>query len=425
MLNSLEIRWRLRFSSAKALFDPTVGFGLNVSGERSFPEQSPIQELNTQSATPFITTRLPTGAALLLSTELGREETSPAKFTTEYGAGIALTVVQPLLRGGRIYVATKPIKDAEFNLRIEEARLRAEILRVIVTTKSLYYTVTLTEKVIELIQVAIQRDKTLIEASQALLNAGLVTKRDVYSAEISHAKDLAKLISAQADLESAKNAFLGVLGLPIGQEILLVEKEIGFRPIPLETEKWIVKAIGNRPEVMEVDERLSKSLLDIEVAKNLVLPQVDLVTSYGRSQNHSTFERSLAFRGQEWGAGLVFSIPLGNVAAKSALARAGIEQARLQQELLQRKRQVEQEVRAAAIKLRKSSERMKALSMIVEQARGKMEVARGRFALGLATNLDIIDAQEDLLDAETDILGAIVDYNIGIAELEASIAGPL
>jgi len=156
-----------------------------------------------------------------------------------------------------------------------------------------------------------------------------------------------------------------------------------------------------------------------------VLPQVDLVTSYGRSQNHSTFERSLAFRGQEWSAGLVFSIPLGNVAAKSALARAGIEQARLQQELLQSKRQVEQEVRAAAIKLRKSSERMKALSMIVEQARGKMEVASGRFALGLATNLDIIDAQEDLLDAETDLLGAIVDYNIGIAELEASIAGPL
>jgi outer membrane protein TolC len=68
---------------------------------------------------------------------------------------------------------------------------------------------------------------------------------------------------------------------------------------------------------------------------------------------------------------------------------------------------------------------MKARSMIVEQARGKMEVSRGRFALGLATNLDIIDAQEDLLDAETDLLQAVVDYNIGIAELEASIAGPL
>jgi outer membrane protein len=410
---------------AKALFHPTVGFGLNVSGERSFPEQSPIRELNSQTATPFISTRVPTGTTLLLSSELGRDETSPAKFTTEYGSGITLSVIQPLLRGGRVYVVTKPIKDAEFDLRVEEARLRAEILRVTAATKSLYYTVILTEKVIELIQGAIERDKTLIEASQALLDAGLVTKRDVFSAEISHAKDLAKLVNAQANLESARNAFLGILGLPIGQEVRLVEKEIGFQPIPIDTEKWIVTAIENRPEIMEVDERLNKSLLDIKVAKNLTLPQVDVVGSYGRSQIGSSFGRSLDFQGHGWEAGVIFSLPLGNVAAKSTLSRAGIEQERLQQELLLRKRQVEQEVRAAAIKLRSSSERMKARSMIVEQARGKMEVSRGRFALGLATNLDIIDAQEDLLDAETDLLQSVVDYNIGIAELEASIAGSL
>jgi outer membrane protein len=412
-------------SRAKALFHPTAGFGLNVAGERSFPQESPVKELNNQSVTPFIRTTMPTGTTLLLSSELGREETSPAKFTTEYGSGIALTVIQPLLQGGRIYVATKPVKDAEFDVRIEEARLRAEILRVIVATKSLYYTVVLTEKVIELIQGAIERDKTLIEASQALVNAGLVTKRDVFSAEISYAKDLAKLVAAQANLESAKNAFLGVLGLPIGQEVFLLEKEISFQPIPLDTEKWILMALGNRPEIMEVDEQLSKSLLNIKVAKNLLLPQVDLVGSYGRSHFSSTFGRSLDLHGQAWGAGLIFSLPLGNVAAKSALSRAGIEQARLQQELLQRKRLVEQEVRAAVIKLRSSAERMKARSMIVEQARGKMEVSRGRFALGMATNLDIIDAQEDLLDAETDLLQAVVDYNIGIAELEASIAGSL
>jgi outer membrane protein len=410
---------------AKALFHPTAGFSLNVTGERSFPEQSPIQELNTQTASPFITTKVPTGTTLLLSSDLGREETSPAKFTEEYATGIALTVIQPLLRGGRIYVATKPVKDAEFDFRVEEARLRAEILRVTAATKSLYYTVILNEKVIELIQGAIERDKTLIEASQALLNAGLVTKRDVFSAEISYAKDLAKLVNAEANLESARNAFLGVLGLPIGQEVVLREKDIGFQPIRLDTEKWIATATGNRPEIMEIDELLNKSLLDIKVAKNLLLPQVDLVGSYGRSQIGSTFGRSLDFHGQGWGAGLIFSVPLGNVAAKSTLARAGIEQSRLQQELLQRKRLVEQEVRAAVIKLRSSAERMKARSMIVEQARGKMEVSQGRFALGLATNLDIIDAQEDLLDAETDLLQAVVDYNIGIAELEASIAGSL
>jgi len=45
--------------------------------------------------------------------------------------------------------------------------------------------------------------------------------------------------------------------------------------------------------------------------------------------------------------------------------------------------------------------------------------------LGQATNFDITDAQEKLLSVETSLLGAIVDYNIALAQLEASIAGPI
>jgi hypothetical protein len=37
----------------------------------------------------------------------------------------------------------------------------------------------------------------------------------------------------------------------------------------------------------------------------------------------------------------------------------------------------------------------------------------------------VTDAQKDLVEAESDLLVAIVDYNNGLARLEASIAGPL
>jgi outer membrane protein TolC len=209
--------------SRKALFDPTMGFSLINSAGRSFPEQAPDQEINAQRTTPFLKTLVPTGATLLLSTELTREETHPAKSSTAFGSGVGLTVVQPLLRGGWIYVATKPVGDAEFDLRVEEAKLRAEILRVTAATKSAYYRVILAEKVIDLINRPIQKDKALIQASQSLFEAGLVTKRDVFSAEISHAKDLVKLVNVQADLESAKHAFSDVVGLS-NEESVIVKK---------------------------------------------------------------------------------------------------------------------------------------------------------------------------------------------------------
>ncbi|MGH9892679.1 MAG: TolC family protein, partial [bacterium] len=86
------------------------------------------------------------------------------------------------------------------------------------------------------------------------------------------------------------------------------------------------------------------------------------------------------------------------------------------------RRQIELEVRAIAIKLRRSVERMKVLTIAIEQAKGKLEVGRTQFALGQATNLDITDAQQSLLNAETDLLAAIVDHQVGLAELEAALA---
>ena len=105
--------------------------------------------------------------------------------------------------------------------------------------------------------------------------------------------------------------------------------------------------------------------------------------------------------------------------------RARIEHARFETQLVQTKRLVELQVRTAEIRLRTSLERMKPLAVSVEQAEGKLEIAQARFALGQATNKDVTDAQEDIRDGESDLLRSIVDYDIGLAELEASIAGQI
>ena len=121
--------------------------------------------------------------------------------------------------------------------------------------------------------------------------------------------------------------------------------------------------------------------------------------------------------------GLVFSVPMGNVAAKAELKRAEIEYERFLRERLQLKRQIELEVRAAVVKLRRSLERTNTLNEVIDHAKNLLRVAKGRFVLGVTTNEDVTDAQEDLLDAETDLLDAKVSYNIGLTELEASIGG--
>jgi outer membrane protein TolC len=412
---------------AKALFHPTVGLSFLASGERDVPEVGPAADKNAQSATAFISQLVPTGATVIVSSDVTREEIDQENPPRTFESAATISVLQPLVRGGGFAVTTRPIRDAEFGLRIEEARLEAEILRVVAQAKSAYYTAILAEKLIAITEEAIQRDKTLIETSQALFKAGLVTKRDIFSAEVILSQDLARQANNQANFTAAKNTLLDVLGIPIATEVDLLDKELSFRPIPLEEELalWIAVATSNRPEILEVEERLAQSALNIRVARNTLLPQLDLVASYGKLHRATTFGKSLDLRGEAWSAGLVFSIPIGNVAARSALTRSEIEDKRLRQELIQVKRQIELEVRNAVIKLSRSLELIRVLSIGVEQAEGKLEVAKARFALGEADNFDITDAQEDLLQAQSDLLEATADYNIGLAELEASIAEPI
>ena len=225
----------------------------------------------------------------------------------------------------------------------------------------------------------------------------------------------------------AENKYRKSQGISIATEVDLLDKDLSFQPMPLESElaRWIAAAISHRPEVLEVEEGLGQSELNIRVARNTTLPQLDLAVTYAKPHTASTFGRSLRFRDDRWSAELIASVPIGNVAARSALAQAEVQKKRIQQELAQVQRQIELQVRAAVIKLRRNVELIRVLSITIEQARAKLEVAQGRFALGQADNKDITDAQQDLLEAQTDLLTAMADYNIGLAELEASIAEPV
>ncbi len=69
--------------------------------------------------------------------------------------------------------------------------------------------------------------------------------------------------------------------------------------------------------------------------------------------------------------------------------------------------------------------RVENLTAAVTSAREKREIARGRFEMGLANNLDITNADQELIRAETLLLEALVDYATNIALLESRVGGAL
>ena len=134
---------------------------------------------------------------------------------------------------------------------------------------------------------------------------------------------------------------------------------------------------------------------------------------------------ALNFQGDVWTTGLVFSVPIGNGAARTTLAQAKIEHDRVGQELAQTERGVELQVRATMIKLRTDLERIRARAAELEQSKGKLEQAEARFARGSGSSLDVTGVRDKLLAAKTDLLKSVVDYDVGLAELEAVLGGSI
>lgn len=408
-------------TATRAKFHPTTGFNGSYSDTKIV--DSPANTLrDSQDALAFVRQELPIGGNVELgagyrrtfdnnATDLGNVDPE----TNEIG-GFRVTLRQPLLKGARSYVSRAKISDAEFDRDIADSRVRAAVLSVTARTKSAYYETILAERLIEVIDKAIDRDNELIRYSRALFDSGRVSQRDVVSAEINLTGDATQRTRRLAALELAQNSLSDVLGLPIDQHVDISDKNIPFRPVEIAIDNWIREAIANRPETREIRIELDRAALAIRIRRNSTLPRFD---AFG------TLQQDINFESRDWRVGAQFEIPFGNVAARSRLKSAQVEHDRVERLLAQQERAIELEVRQIEINLRENVLRLRYLATGVEQARSKREIARGRFELGLANNFDITDADRDLVSAESNLLRAVVDYASNLAFLEAAVARPI
>jgi len=413
--------------TAKSKFHPVAAVDGSAAGTKraeDFPAND--QDSNEQTVTAAIQQELPTGGSVGLGIGYGRTFTNEfvvdsngnavSQVNEAQIAGLGIELSQPLLKGGRIFVARREILAAEYDNEIARSDLRAQMLRVTAGTKAAYFQVVRAVRQIEVIEHAISRDAELIRASTALFDAGRVSKVDVFSADIRLSNDRARLATANADLELAQNQLRQVIGLPIDTHVEATDLTIPFDPVKIELQDWIRRALENRPEMVKLEAQLEKADLAVRLGKNDKLPVLDI---------SGGFQPGFDWASYNWDAGLTFGYQIGNSGPRSALKQAELGREQVRREYIRQRRAIDIEVREIEIALRQNIDRLKNLTVQVESARSKGEIARGRFEMGLANNLDIVNADEELIRSESQLLEALVEYATNIAELEARVAGPI
>jgi len=263
--------------------------------------------------------------------------------------------------------------------------------------------------------------QALYSQAQDLRTSGLVAGLDVIRAEVRLSSDRQRVTIANNDLQKAKLQLARVIGLPVGQEFTLSPQLSLAVPAPdMTLDQALERAYRQRPDYLAAQERVRAAEVSLQAVRSERLPAVRLNADYGAiglevSSALSTFNVTAAV-----------SVPIfegGKIDARMVRAEADLKQRRAEAEDM--RAELYYDVRTAFLDLEATNEQLQTATRSRELAAQQLTQSRDRFAAGVASNVEVIQAQEAVTLAAEQYIAALYGFNIAKAMLAESVGtGP-
>ena len=416
------------YVSSLVRFTPVVSGGASQqhTDNRLSPVDStgPLPQVKTVSEqhvmTGGLSQQVPGGLKLDVTQELGPDDALPNRTRNRQ---FQATVTQPLLRGAGLTASMADVRGTTYDERAREADFRDLERQTIFSVKLAYYNAVRDVELLRVNRATLDADSLLVEASNAMVEAKVASKRDVLSAKIRLADDASTVVVSERDAQSSLDALKDVMGIPLETAIAIADTSLDARFVTLDEPRLVRHVIDTHPSVQSAEFAVRRSRLDLTVAQNARLPQVDLQASWFQDYGEKLGTGEIG-RGTGWVASVNLLYPLFDRSAEgqAITRRAELSQAQDQLKLLER--QLTLRVREIVRTVRSSAEEVKSIQQTIDAADDKLQFATAMFNLGRASNLDITDARSDLVKARTQMVKKLVDYNSQLALLESLTGEP-
>lgn len=306
-------------------------------------------------------------------------------------------------------------------LQSEEQKMQNERSRqeLILQTATEYYNLVLAKQLIEQSDKAFIRSQEHYVAATSRQSIGLVSKVDVYRAEIAALNAENSLQNKKMAFRRSQDSLSDVLGLSEATPPEIVE------PIQLVTpivpDDWEEALLANRLDWQSHTIRSKYAALNLFRARENLKP--DLVLNLGVEQRGEgeSIEEAIDLDQTNWSVQLQMQSSLDLFNEQTALARENMKIRKLQRQGSSLQRKIFREAREAFEDL-KAQERMYAINLQrMRQAGHALDLTQIRYERGLSDNLDVLDAENEYSSAELDISRAMIAYNITAIKLAHSL----
>ena len=396
---------RIRESATRSLWYPRVTPGYLVN-----PDDTSILMNATQ--------RLPwTGGSLSALVTLRDSDLTVPELS--HTGDLRLVLTQPLLRGFGPNATYFDLRNSERARVGQERQFELARQRLSVQVTAAFYNVIAQRQLVGVSRQSLLRSEKLKAASEARLKVGLVSKLDVFRADLQSAQTEEALVRSEAALQTALEQFRALLGLPADDPLepaaVALPEPAGQEIEPLEV--LVARAREQRLDLVEVRDQVEDGRRAASLAKQNLLPQFDMNVGFVRSGFGSSYRQALDGAQNRFEVYFNTTYPVDNAAAKASKAVADLDLVARERSVRQRELDVEAEVRAAVRDLGRIQKSVELQKKGVEVAAQQLRLSTLRYQRGLASNFDVVDAEGSLFLARSALVGLLTSYQVARAEL--------
>jgi outer membrane protein len=355
-----------------------------------------------------------TAAQGLFDSRLGAGSLSSSQLFNRFGQGLQVT--QLVADFGR---TKNLVAQSQFNAQAAAQNTQATIYNVVLGVNRGYFGVLQAQAFVTVANETIRARQTLTDQVTALASAQLKSQLDVSFADVNLSEARLLLIRSQDAVEQA----YAELARSLGQETVVryqLDTVPPPGPPPVSTEPLIAEAMQNRPELRNLQLQVQGAESFERAEADLSHPSVSVI-AVGGGLPYLNQDPRVAPNGYE-GAAVNVDIPIFNGHLFSARRQAAHYDAQAATERFRNLRQqVELDVRGAWISASTAYQRIPVTEQLLKQAQLALQLAQGRYNLGLASIVEITQAQLNLTQAQIENVSATYDYQISYAQLQYTV----
>jgi outer membrane protein TolC len=332
----------------------------------------------------------------------------------EYKTG-TFVATQPLFLGGKLLAAKRYASSEQHSAEIELEKTKDEIVLETVTN---YLGVVLMTDVVKTRQDVLAGMNKHDEQAKKLFHEGLIANHQVMRAEVAVADAERNLLDDENKLELAKIALRASLGMDADSPVNVMES-LAYRGTDDSLAVYQAGAMTQHPIMQILAEKRVAAEQNFNVQRSEFLPQI---AAFGK---YEVYPQDLSILEPRWAVGVQLSINLFNGFKKYSKMESAVHLER-EVEFMEAdtRKKIDLLVNKDYRELVNARNRYQRLKHNIALAQENLRLMQNRFATGLGTSLDVIDAELVLEKNQIERKQSLFEYYKAMTELYATVGTP-